>query len=77
MVADAAVPAAFEPKLNVAAGVVEGPVAFARKVNGEATVVLAGAVVFTAWKTNGDGARLVELTACDEVLVAEVEAAPN
>ena len=47
------------------------------KVNGEALLVLVGAEVFTAWKLNGEGAKLVELIACDEVGVAEVEAAPN
>lgn len=77
MTADAPVPAAFEPKLNDAAGVVEGPAVFAMKVNGEAAVVLVGAEEFTAWKLNGEGTKLVELTACDEVVVAEVEAAPN
>ena len=77
MTADAPVPAAFEPKLNDAAGVVEGPAAFAMKVNGEAVVVLVGAEVFTAWKLNGGGVKLVVLTACDEVVVAEVEAAPS
>ena len=50
MTPDAAVPTAFEPKLNDAAGVVEGPASFAMKVNGKAAVVLVGAEVFTAWK---------------------------
>lgn len=77
MDADAAVPAAFEPKLNDAAGVVEGPAAFARKVNGEAAVVLAGAEVFTAGKLNGEGTRLVVLAVCSEAVVVDVEAAPN
>jgi len=47
------------------------------KVNGEAEVVLAGSVVFTALKPNGEGAKLVVLTVCDEIVVAEVEAVPN
>lgn len=55
----------------------EGPAAFVMKVNGETEVVLAGAVVFTALKPNGEGAKLVVLTACDEIVVAEVEAVPN
>ena len=76
MTAGAAVPAVFEPKLNDAAGFVEVPAAFAMKLNGEAAVVLVGAV-FTAWKLNGEGTKLVVPTACDEVDVAEVEAAPN
>ena len=74
---DAAVPSAFEPKLNGAAGVVEGPAAFAMKVNGKVAVDLVGAEVFTAWKLNGGGTKLVVLIACDEVVVAEVVAAPN
>ena len=77
MTADVAVPAAFEPKLNAAAGVVEGPAAFAMKANGKGAVALVGAEVFTAWKLNGEGTKLVVLTGCVEVDVVEVEAAPN
>jgi len=47
------------------------------KLNGEAAVVLVGAEVFTAWKLNGEGTKLVVPTACDEVDVAEVDAAHN
>ena len=77
MLADTAVPAEFEPKLNDPAWVVEGPAAFVMKVNGAAEVVFAASVVFPALKPNGEGAKLVVLTACDEIVVAEVEAVPN
>lgn len=77
MTAAAAVPVAFEPKLNDAAKFVEGPVVFAMKANGEEVVFLVGAEVFTAWKLKGEEAKLVVLTACDEVVALEVEAATN
>ena len=75
--AAAVVPVAFEPKLNDAARFVEGPAVFAMKVNGEEVVVLVDAEVFPAWKLKGEEAKLVVLTACDEVVAAEDEAAAN